>query len=128
MIQINYRNNTHYKLNEYKEEFQKIAKYTLEQFKMKGDIELSVNFVTSNTIHEINKQYRHVDRVTDVISFENDEGFESYDGFVTLGDLFICVSRAKKQAVDYGHSFKRELCFLFTHGLLHLLKMDHMNK
>ena len=55
------------------------------------------------------------------------EGFEIYDGFITLGDLFICVSKAKSQAKNYGHSMYREVCFLFTHGLLHLLKMDHLN-
>ena len=82
----------------------------------------------SYTIKEINSTYRHIDKVTDVISFENDEGFEKYDGFIVLGDLFICVSKAKSQAKNYGHSMYREVCFLFTHGLLHLLKMDHLNK
>ena len=128
MLQINYQNQTHYEMDEYVEVFKKIAKYTLKRFNMKGNIELSVTLVSKNTIKEINSQYRHIDRVTDVISFENDEGFEMYDGFVTLGDLFICVSKAKMQAKNYGHSMYREVCFLFTHGLLHLLKMDHLNK
>ena len=127
MLQINYQNQTHYEMDEYVEVFKKIAKYTLKRFNMKGNIELSVTLVSKNTIKEINSQYRHIDRVTDVISFENDEGFEMYDGFVTLGDLFICVSKAKMQAKNYGHSMYREVCFLFTHGLLHLLKMDHLN-
>ena len=127
MLQINYQNQTHYEMDEYVEVFKKIAKYTLKRFNMKGNIELSVTLVSKNTIKEINSQYRHIDRVTDVISFENDEGFEMYDGFVTLGDLFICVSKAKMQAKNYGHSLYREVCFLFTHGLLHLLKMDHLN-
>ena len=127
MLQINYQNQTHYEMDEYVEVFKKIAKYTLKRFNMKGNIELSVTLVSKNTIKEINSQYRHIDRVTDVISFENDEGFEMCDGFVTLGDLFICVSKAKMQAKNYGHSMYREVCFLFTHGLLHLLKMDHLN-
>ena len=127
MLQINYQNQTHYEMDEYVEVFKKIAKYTLKRFNMKGNIELSVTLVSKNTIKAINNQYRHIDKVTDVISFENDEGFEMYDGFVTLGDLFICVSKAKMQAKNYGHSMYREVCFLFTHGLLHLLKMDHLN-
>ena len=126
MLQINYQNQTSYKMSDYYEVFNKIARYTLKKFNMKGNIELSCTFVSKNTIKEINSTYRHIDKVTDVISFENDEGFEVYDGFVTLGDLFICVSRAKSQAKKYGHSMYREVCFLFTHGLLHLLKMDHL--
>ena len=115
-------------MDEYVEVFKKIAKYTLKKFNMKGNIELSVTLVSRNTIKDINNTYRHIDKVTDVISFENDDGFEMYDGFITLGDLFICVSRAKSQAKKYAHSMYREVCFLFTHGLLHLLKMDHLNK
>ena len=128
MLQINYQNQTSYKMSDYYDVFNKIARYTLKKFNMKGNIELSCTFVSKNTIKEINSTYRHIDKVTDVISFENDEGFEKYDGFIVLGDLFICVSRAKSQAKNYGHSMYREVCFLFTHGLLHLLKMDHLNK
>ena len=127
MLQINFQNQTSYKMSDYYEVFNKIARYTLKKFSMKGNIELSCTFVSKNTIKEINNTYRHIDKVTDVISFENDEGFEKYDGFTVLGDLFICVSRAKSQAKNYGHSMYREVCFLFTHGLLHLLKMDHLN-
>lgn len=128
MVQINYQNFTSYKTKQFEEKYHNIAKYTLDRFNLKGNVELSVTFVSKNKIKEINNMYRHIDRVTDVISFENDEGFESYDGFITLGDLFICVNKAKMQAKNYGHSFEREMCFLFTHGLLHLLKMDHIEK
>lgn len=129
MIQINYQNKTSYDMKQYQEDFLKIAKYTLKQFpNVKGNVELSVTFVSKNEIKRINSTYRHIDRVTDVISFENDDGFEMFDGFITLGDLFICVNKAKMQAKNYGHSMYREVCFLFTHGLLHLLKMDHIKK
>lgn len=127
MIQINFNNQTIYDLKTYQEDFLQIARYTLKQFPLRGNIELSVTFVSKNVIRDMNKTYRHIDKVTDVISFENDEGFEKVDGFITLGDIFICVSRAKTQAKKYGHSMYREVCFLFTHGLLHLLKMDHIN-
>ena len=128
MVQINYQNQTSYKMEEYLPIFNKIARYTLKQFNIKGKVEVSLTLVSKNTIREINKSYRKIDRVTDVISFENDEGFEKYDGFITLGDLFICVSKAKSQAKAYGLSLDRAVCFLFVHGLLHLLKMDHMNE
>ena len=117
MLQINYQNQTSYKMSEYYDVFNKIARYTLKKFNMKGNIELSCTFVIKNTIKEINNTYRHIDKVTDVISFENDEGFEKYDGFTVLGDLFICVSRAKSQAKNYGHSMYREVCFLFGYSL-----------
>ena len=126
MLQINYQNQTKYEMEKYVEVFKKIARYTLKKFNMKGNVELSVTLVSRNTIKEINSTYRHIDKVTDVISFENDYGFESYDGYVTLGDLFICVSKAKSRSEKYGHSMYIEVCFLFTHGLLHLLKMDHL--
>lgn len=128
MVQINYQNLSVYDTKEYENWFLNIAKYTLTKFNLKGNVEVSVTFVSKNKIREINNTYRHIDKVTDVISFENDEGFEQYDGFITLGDIFICVNKAKIQAKNYGHSMKREMCFLFTHGMLHLLKMDHIKK
>ena len=128
MLQINYQNQTKYKMEKYVGVFEKIAKYTLKKFNIKGNVELSVTLVSRNVIKEINTMYRHIGKVTDVISFENDDGFKMYDGYLTLGDIFICVSRAKTQAKKYNHSMYREVCFLFTHGLLHLLKMDHLTK
>jgi rRNA maturation RNase YbeY len=82
MLQINYQNQTHYKMDEYVEVFKKIAKHTLKKFNMKGNIELSVTLVSRNTIKDINNQYRHIDKVTDVISFENDEGKKFEHEFV----------------------------------------------
>lgn len=128
MVELYFKNHTHYDNKSYHDDFLKIANYTLELFKISKPVELSVNIVSRNKIHEINKTYRKIDRVTDVISFEFDEGFIEVDGYLMLGDIFICESKAIKQAKEYNHSIRREMCFLFTHGLLHLLKMDHMNK
>ena len=122
-----FKNHTHYNVKEYKQNFLAIANYTLELFHIQKPVELSVNIVTRNQIHEINKKYRNMDRVTDVISFEFDQGFPEIDGYIMLGDIFICQSKAASQAKMYQHSVHREMCFLFTHGLLHLLKMDHLN-
>ena len=90
--------------------------------------EFNVIIVDSNKIRELNKEYRNIDRVTDVISFalEDDDTFNLED-YRVLGDIYICLEQALKQAEDYGHSFKRELSFLAIHGLLHLLGYDHMN-
>lgn len=94
-----------------------------------GEGEFNVIFVEKEEIQRLNKEYRNIDRVTDVISFalEDDETF-CIEGYRVLGDIYICIDRAKEQAEEYGHSFKRELSFLAVHGLLHLLGYDHMSK
>ena len=73
------------------------------------------------------KDYRKIDRITDVISFafEDYEDIE-YNDIRMLGDIYICIPQMKRQAEEYGHSEKRELSFLAVHGLLHLLGYDHM--
>lgn len=87
----------------------------------------SVIFVGEDEIHNINRTYRKVDRITDVISFafEDNDDF-MYNGIRMLGDIYICIPQMKRQAEEYGHSEKRELSFLAVHGLLHLLGYDHM--
>ena len=89
----------------------------------------SVVFMEDEEIHQMNKEYRGVDRVTDVISFafEDNEDFV-YNDIRMLGDIFICIPQMKRQAEEFGHSEKRELAFLAVHGILHLLGYDHMNE
>ncbi len=89
----------------------------------------NVIIVNNEKIHEINKEYRGIDRPTDVISFalEDDKSFNRNDIRV-LGDIYISIDKVKSQSEEYGHSFKRELFFLAIHGLLHLLGYDHMTK
>lgn len=115
-------------LSEFEELFKEIALYTFDYLKIEDDIEFSVSVIDNERIHEINKEYRHVDRPTDVITFAlEDEESPYVKGMPRLlGDIFISYEKAVEQAKDYGHSIKRELCFLFTHGLLHLLGYDHM--
>lgn len=86
--------------------------------------------VDKDTIHSINKQYRGIDRETDVISFalEDDKIVKEPDCIRVLGDIYICLDKVKEQSVEYCHSFKREFTFLAVHGLLHLLGYDHMKK
>ena len=76
-----------------------------------------------------NKEYRNVDRVTDVISFALEDNKDiTYDNFRLLGDIYIAIDVAYEQAKEYNHSKEREVCFLATHGLLHLLGYDHMKE
>ena len=89
----------------------------------------SIIFVDRETIHTINKDYRGIDRETDVISFAfEDTGKLVYNNVRLLGEIYICIPKMIDQAKEYGHSEKRELSFLAVHGLLHLLGYDHMNK
>ena len=91
------------------------------------ELEFSVIIVDNKRIHEINKEYRGIDRPTDVISFalEDNEEIE-FDHYRVLGDIYISIDKVREQANEYGHSEKRELAFLTIHGFLHLLGYDHM--
>lgn len=91
------------------------------------NVEFNVIIVDNEMIHALNRDYRHIDRPTDVISFalEDYKDIEYADKRL-LGDIYISLDKAKSQAIEYGHSFLRELSFLTIHGLLHLLGYDHM--
>ena len=84
-------------------------------------------FVTEEEIQQINKEFRNIDKVTDVISFAAVDDLER-DDFKSIGDIFICVKRAYDQAAEYGHSNAREFAFLAVHGYLHLCGFDHQTK
>ena len=94
--------------------------------------EVSVTLTNNTYIHQLNKQYRGIDRPTDVLSFALNESEEPEieDGpdVNVLGDLIMSVERAQEQAADYGHSVRREVAFLTVHGMLHLLGYDHMEE
>lgn len=104
-----------------------LLEFTLKREKL-DNVEFNIIFVDSKTIHEINKTYRNVDRVTDVISFALEDNKTIELDHRLLGDIYICIERAEEQAKEYGHSLMRELSFLTIHGLLHLLGYDHMEK
>ena len=114
--------------NNYEQDFTAIIEQALKTLGIEDDVEVSCVLVDDERIHEINREYRHIDRSTDVISFAMEDNDQFYvEGMPrTLGDIFISVDHAKKQAEEYGHSLRREICFLFTHGILHLLGYDHM--
>jgi len=112
------------------DDFNAIVKEALEVLGIEDDIEMSAVIVDDARIHEINRDYRKIDRATDVISFalEDSEQFLAEGMPREIGDIFISIDHAKAQAESYGHSLRRELCFLFTHGTLHLLGYDHMTE
>lgn len=123
-MKINFVNETNLDVKEYKTLIRKVLKAE------KTDKYFNIIFVTKDRIQQINKDYRGIDRVTDVITFALMENpseifMEAID---ELGDVFICVERAIEQASEYNHSVEREMGFLAVHGYLHLLGYDHMNE
>lgn len=118
--------------DECRADFEAVLRRTAERTQMQEDACVSVIFVTPEQIHAINRDYRGIDRPTDVISFALHDTMEEYEmpggEEAELGDIFINVQAVKTQAEEYGHSQRREVCFLFTHGLLHLLGYDHMEE
>ena len=120
-------NETSEDLNEYFKVVKKVLKNGLKMLNIK-DVEFNIIVVDNNYIHELNKNYRGIDRETDVISFalEDDKTFTLEERI--LGDIYISIDKVYSQALEYGHSNLREFCFLAVHGMLHLLGYDHMNE
>ena len=123
-------NRTNQDFEEYSGLFEKIASSAEEKLDLADDLEISVTFMRSRSIHVINRDYRGIDRPTDVISFAARDGLDPLvaEEEKDLGDIFINIDYARKQARLYGHSLRREISFLFTHGLLHCLGYDHMEE
>lgn len=98
--------------------------------KITDNAEVSLSIVDRDAIHKLNKDYRDVDRETDVLSFPLDE--EGYDNegnpIILLGDIVICLDVAEDQANDFGHSLEREMMYLICHSTLHLLGYDHIEE
>ncbi|MBQ7880612.1 MAG: rRNA maturation RNase YbeY [Clostridia bacterium] len=106
------------------------------------NVKYNLYVVSKNFIHELNLSERGVDRATDVLSFPYTDikagemidiskystDIDYVDNSLLLGEIFICNEVAKRQAVKYNHSFKREFCFLFLHGVLHCLGYDHIEE
>lgn len=95
---------------------QDLAKILQKRYKIKKEI--SVALLQADEIKQLNKIYRHKNKVTDVLSFNLDDAR-------ILGEVVICLSQAKKQAMDKKHSLQKELKLLLVHGILHLLGFDH---
>lgn len=128
---LNVINRTNYKdFVEYYSLLEEYLNKTLKVLNLKDEYVLSLIICGPISIKKINRDYRNIDKVTDVISFAllDSEEIEIYDEQIELGDIFINRNRVLSQAKEYNHSVKREFIFLFVHGLLHLFGYDHMNK
>lgn len=111
-----------------------IVEKILQDELSKSNYEVSITYVDDERIRELNAIYRDKDKSTDVLSFpmleveelgqESDLG----DGEILLGDIVISLETAKRQAEEYGHGLKREICYLVIHSMYHLLGYDHMNE
>lgn len=132
MIEINYN-----KIEEMEREeviIKRVVQAVLEEEKIVHELYINITLTNNEEIHIINKQYRDVDRPTDVLSFPMYERNEipelrKKDNIFAeeiLGDIIISIPKVREQAEEYGHSFERELAYLTTHGMLHLLGYDHM--
>ena len=128
MNKIEIFNNTNEEIPEL-ETVEKVLYSAMDKEKL-TDTNFNLIIVDNDYIHELNKNYRGIDRETDVITFalEDEDTLIVGDNERILGDIYISIDRARSQAVDYGHSFLRELSFLAVHGFYHLLGYDHQTK
>ena len=114
-------------INQYDQEskydiiIQKIIFHAYDYMSMSSELVINVILIDDIQMKEYNQYYRQIDKSTDVLSFENEDSDDE------LGDIFISIDKTKSQALEYGHSFERELAFLTLHGFLHCLGYDHLN-
>ena len=126
MVKMDISNETNSKVEEVKV-LKDLIKYAAKYIGL-NNIEFGLIFVDNNKIKELNKNYRGIDRETDVITFRLEDYEKVMCGKINiLGDIYISLDKANSQSIEYGHSYLRELSFLLIHGFLHLLGYDHMN-
>lgn len=119
----------------YKEIIKRVIEQCFKEEKIeKSKLYISITLTNPEHIHEINKQYRNVDRATDVLSFpmfekkEIDEKIKNndFEHEDVLGDIVISIEKVEEQAKEYGHSFEREFAYMLVHGFYHLMGYDHI--
>ena len=131
-MELDFVNNGSASYDAYEQVFVTLMEKTFHHLKVKQNYLVDVSITNNEEIHKINREYRDVDRPTDVISFAflDDKNEKPLKGNIptSLGEIIISYEKAEEQAKEYGHSLGREMSFLFVHGLLHLLGYDHMKK
>ena len=105
----------------------KSCEAVLKEENIKSNTEVSVLLTNSEEVRFLNKDFRGLDKTTDVLSFPSDGEINPENGFTLLGDIVINAELAKERAYEYGHSEEREIAFLTIHSMLHLLGYDHEN-
>ena len=131
-MELDFVNNGPSSYDAYEQIFEKLYIRVFKFLKIKANYSTDVTIVDNKSIHEINRQYRKVDRPTDVISFAylDDKNEVELNGSnsIPLGTILISYEKAEEQAKSYDHSLLREMSFLFVHGVLHLLGYDHQTQ
>ncbi|WP_029513160.1 rRNA maturation RNase YbeY [Mycoplasmopsis primatum] len=126
MVQVNINVENGKSFN-FKDEYEKILSNLQEYFHLKNkDVYVDVSIVDNQKIQKLNKQYRGKDYATDILSFDfGDREVYKDLPILLLGELVISHEKVEEQAKEFGHSLKREYCYLYTHGLVHLMGYDH---
>lgn len=119
-------NNTYNELVEYNKDIKRLIKEVSKTLSIKDKLFFEISVVNDEKIKEINKLYRNKNSTTDVISFSFNDNKDFKSNLI--GEIYICYEKIIEQSIAYNHSIKREYLFLITHGLLHLLGYDHMEK
>ena len=130
-MELDFVNNGPKAYDKFEEVFNGLYVKIFKHLGIKDEFITDLTIVNNKEIHKINREFRNVDRPTDVISFAfRDEESERLlkGGPISLGQIIISYEKAEEQVKEYGHSLLREMSFLFTHGVLHLLGYDHMKK
>lgn len=110
----------------FEKEFVQILENLQNYFQINKTILLDVSIVDNEEIRMLNKEYRGKDYATDILSFDfGNEDFYDAMPFLAIGELVISHEKVEAQAKEYGHSLKREYCYLFAHGCIHLMGYDH---
>ncbi len=125
-MKVNIYNESNKELKKEISDLKKFIRFAVSYLDIK-DCYFNVIIVNNDYIHELNKNYRNIDKETDVISFALEDDKKVISKVRVLGDIYISIDKAESQANEYEHSLKRELSFLTIHGMLHLLGYDHMN-
>lgn len=123
--------------SEYEKTIEKVIEKCFEEEKLlNSKLYISVTLTNPENIRKINKEYRDIDKETDVLSFPMFEKSEiekkiiknDFEHEDVLGDIVISIDRVKEQAIEYGHSFERELSYMLVHGFYHLMGYDHIEE
>ncbi|MBR1867973.1 MAG: rRNA maturation RNase YbeY [Clostridia bacterium] len=122
-------------------DFEMLGEAVMKRLSQTADVSIELSFASEEEIKRLNADFRHIDRVTDVLSFPYLDGIKGKilsakdfpddldeDGNILIGSLCVCLQRAREQAEEYGHSLKRELTYLVLHGILHCFGFDHIER
>ncbi|WGI37011.1 rRNA maturation RNase YbeY [Mesomycoplasma lagogenitalium] len=124
---LNFCNETHYKFR-FLKEFKEILNLAQKEFNIKKNISVDLLLTDNENIKQISNTYRNKNKPTDILSFPTDWNQLNFLDILPIGEIIISYEKVKEQAKEYGHSIKREYCYLFAHGIAHLFGFDHLTK